>query len=204
VPFGERRVGVVPGDAGFEPGLDQGVGLQMDDDANRAADIAALGARDAASAPVRPFETVSGSHIRRHGLRRRRERVQTENPRHRRRFRAPRAPRPQHEGGNRREGMTVDLPQIDGPACAAAWAEHVKPGRLCDRCGPDGRRPQHVPASGELIIPALDDGLSFGTRGSIGNLPLGIDGDVQAPCPHAHRGSIAESIRLIKWRNASS
>jgi hypothetical protein len=23
VPFGERRVGVVPGDAGFEPGLDQ-------------------------------------------------------------------------------------------------------------------------------------------------------------------------------------
>jgi hypothetical protein len=127
VPFGERRVGVVPGDAGFEPGLDQGVGLQMDDDANRAAGIAALGARDAASAPVRPFETVSGSHIRRHGLRRRRERVQTENPRHRRRFRAPRAPRPQHEGGNRREGMTVDLPQIDGPACAAAWAEHVKP-----------------------------------------------------------------------------
>jgi hypothetical protein len=55
-----------------------------------------------------------------------------------------------------------------------------------------------------VIIPALDDSLSFGTRGSIGNLPLGIDGNVQAPCPHAHRGSIAESIRLIKWRNASS
>jgi hypothetical protein len=29
-----------------------------------------------------------------------------------------------------------------------------------------------------LLIPALDDGLRFGARGSIGNLPLGTYGNI--------------------------
>ena len=33
---------------------------------------------------------------------------------------------------------------------------------------------------------AADDALCFGVRGSIGNLPLGVDGNVEAPGPHAH------------------
>jgi len=48
-----------------------------------------------------------------------------------------------------------------------------------------------------VLIPAFDDGLRLGARGGIGNLPFGIAGN-------AHRGSIAESMRLIKWRNARS
>ena len=57
-----------------------------------------------------------GSQVRRRCLCCRRQGVQPEDPRHRCRFRAPRAPQPQHEGGDRRERMTVDLPQIDRPA----------------------------------------------------------------------------------------
>jgi hypothetical protein len=38
----------------------------------------------------------------------------------------------------------------------AAGAEHVKPGRPCDQRGSDRRRPQHVPAGGELLIPVLE------------------------------------------------
>ena len=38
--------------------------------------------------------------------------------------------------------------------------------------------------SRQLLIPAFDDGLRRGACCSIGNLPLGIDGNV--PCPHAH------------------
>jgi hypothetical protein len=58
--------------------------------------------------------------------------------------------------------MTIDLPQINCPACAAARAEYVKPGRPCDQRGPDRRRPQHVPAGGKLLIPAFDDGVCAG------------------------------------------
>jgi hypothetical protein len=54
--------------------------------------------------------------------------------------------------------MTVDLAQIDRPARATAWAEHVQPGRPSDQRGPDRRRPQHVPAGNKLLIPTLDDG----------------------------------------------
>ena len=59
-------------------------------------------------------------------------------------------------------------------------------GRSSDQGGPDRGRPQHVTAGGQLLIPALDDGLRLGARGGVGNLPLGIDGNVQAPRPHAH------------------
>jgi hypothetical protein len=86
--------------------------------------------------------------------------VQTEDPRHRRRLWTPGAPQPQHEGGNRREGVTVDLSKINRPARAAARAEHVEPGRPRDQRGPDRRRPQHVTAGGKLLVPALDDALS--------------------------------------------
>jgi hypothetical protein len=139
--------------------------LQMDDDASQAAGIAALGPRDAASAAVRGFETVSGSQIRRHGLRRRRERVQTEDPRHWRRLWAPRAPQPQHQGGHGREGVAIDLPQVDCSTCPTTRAEHVEPGRFCDQRSSDRWRPQHVAACGQLIILALDDALRLGARG---------------------------------------
>jgi hypothetical protein len=49
------------------------------------------------------------TQIRRRGLRRRRERVQTEDSRHRRRLWTPRAPQPEHECGDRGEGMAVNL-----------------------------------------------------------------------------------------------
>jgi hypothetical protein len=77
--------------------------------------------------------------------------------------------------------MTVDLPQINCPARSASRAEHVKPWRPCDQRGPYPRRPQHVTTGEKLLIPALDDGLRLGARGSIGNLPLGVDGNVQPP-----------------------
>jgi hypothetical protein len=54
--------------------------------------------------------------------------VQTEDPRHRRQLRAPRAPQPKDKGRDRREGMAVDLSKVNCPARAATWAEHVKPG----------------------------------------------------------------------------
>jgi hypothetical protein len=65
--------------------------------------------------------------------------------------RAPRAPQPQHEGGDRRERMTVCLSQINRPARAEARAEHVKPAgpydqrcpESCWRCGARGARKQH-------------------------------------------------------------
>jgi hypothetical protein len=60
--------------------------------------------------------------------------------------------------------MAVDLPEIDRPARAAAWAEYVEPRRPGDQCGPDRRRPQHVAAGGQLLIPALDDGLGLGAN----------------------------------------
>jgi hypothetical protein len=82
--------------------------------------------------------------------------------------------------------MAIDLPQINCTAYAAARAEHVKPRRPRDQRGPDRRRPQHVPAGEKLLIPAFDDGLRLRARGSIGNLPLGVFGNVQAPRPHAH------------------
>jgi hypothetical protein len=50
--------------------------------------------------------------------------------------------------------------------------------------------------------PALDDGLRLGARGRVGIPPLGSCANVESPRQHSHRGRIAESIRLIKWRNA--
>jgi hypothetical protein len=38
--------------------------------------------------------------------------------------------------------------------------------------------------------PALDDAPRFAARGGVGSLPLGIDGNVEAPYPHAHGRSI--------------
>jgi hypothetical protein len=84
---------------------------------------------------------------------------QPENPRHRGRFRAPRAPQPEYQSGDRCGRMAVYFPQIDRPACPAARAKHVKPRCSRDQGGPDRRRPQHVTAGSELLVPALDDGL---------------------------------------------
>jgi hypothetical protein len=59
--------------------------------------------------------------------------------------------------------MAVDGAQIDRPARPAAGAEDVEPRRSGDQRCPDGGRPQHVAASGQSRIPALDDELGFGT-----------------------------------------
>jgi hypothetical protein len=87
-------------------------------------------------------------------------------------------------GGDRGEGMAVNLPQINCPARAAAWAVHVEPRRPCDQRGPDGRRPQHVATAGQLLVPATDDGLGRRARGGIGNLPLVLP-PPRACSPHA-------------------
>jgi len=80
--------------------------------------------------------------------------------------------------------------EINCPAPAAARAERVEPGRPCDQRGPDRRRPQHVPAGDKLLIPALDDGLRLGARGGVGNLPLGLDANVEPARPDPYRRSI--------------
>jgi hypothetical protein len=82
--------------------------------------------------------------------------------------------------------------KIDRPARAAARAKHVEPRRPRDQCGPDRRRPQHVAARGQLLIPSLDDGLRLRARGRVGNLPLGSYGNVEAPRPHAHGAVLPE------------
>ena len=80
----------------------------------------------------------------------------------------------------------------------------AKPWHAGDQRRPDRGRPQHVAAVGKLLIPGLDNALRLGARGIVGNLPVGNYGNIESPRPHAHRGSIAESMRLIKWRNARS
>ena len=60
--------------------------------------------------------------------------------------------------------MAIEGAEIDGAACVAAWAVHVEPWRSGDQRRPDRGRPQHIPAKGELIVPALDDGLGLGAR----------------------------------------
>jgi hypothetical protein len=81
--------------------------------------------------------------------------------------------------------MTVDGPQIDRPARAAARTEDVEPRRPGDQRGPDGRRPQHVAAGGQASVPAIDDQLRFEARGAV-RLQLGGTGlDVEPSCPDA-------------------
>jgi hypothetical protein len=116
----------------------------------------------------------SGSQIRCRRLRDRRHRMQPEYPWHRSRFRAPRAPQPEHQRGDRCEGMAVYIAQIDRLACAAARAEHVEPWRSRDQRGPDRGRPQHVPAGGKLLIPTVDDGLRLGARGKLRGLGISL------------------------------
>jgi hypothetical protein len=87
---------------------------------------------EAARCPLR-----SDSQVRRRSICGRWQGMQPENPRHGRGFRAPRAPRSQHQRGDRREGGTIDGPQINCPARATAWVEHIEPGRPCDQRSPD-------------------------------------------------------------------
>jgi hypothetical protein len=91
--------------------------------------------------------------------------------------------------------MTVDHPQINCPARAAAGQNTSSQG---------------VPAIsaarivGDHSMSRLATSCSFqrsmtafasARAGSIGNLPLGIDGNVQAPRPHAHVPVSPESSR---------
>jgi hypothetical protein len=59
-----------------------------------------------------------------------------------------------------------------------------------------------------LLVPAFDDGLRLGARGSIGDLPLGIGGNVQAPASERPCGSIRgiepsiQTMRVVSIREA--
>jgi hypothetical protein len=90
-----------------------------------------------------------------------------------RRARPPKSiakPKAAGEGGNRREGMMIDLPQINCPARAAARAEYVEPGRSGNQRGPDRRRPHDVRLAVSCSFQRSTTALA--SRGRIGNLPL--------------------------------
>ena len=99
---------------------------------------------------------------------------------------------PEHQRGDRCEGMAVDLAQINRPARAPARAR-TRRARVSPRSARPGSWattechgwPPTAHSSARLRpSPAV--------RGSIGNLPLGIDGNVEAPCPHAHGAALPE------------
>jgi transposase len=52
--------------------------------------------------------------------------MQPEDPRHRRRFRAPRAPQAEHQRADRRERVSTDDTKIDDAARPAARAEYLE------------------------------------------------------------------------------
>jgi hypothetical protein len=79
------------------------------------------------------------------GAAHRRQSIQPQQPRHRRRAPTPRTPQAQHQGAHRGQRMAVDGPQIDRPACPAARTEDIQPRRPRDRCGAYGGRPQPRP-----------------------------------------------------------
>jgi hypothetical protein len=72
--------------------------------------------------------------------------------------------------------MTIDISEIDRAARPAAWAEDIKPRRTRDQRCPYRRRPQHVAARGQLLVPALDNALRL-----IGGVARGADFDVESP-----------------------
>jgi hypothetical protein len=74
--------------------------------------------------------------------------------------------------------MAIDGAKIDGAASCAARTEHIEPGRPGQQRPPDRWRPQHVTTGGELIVPALDQGLSFGARGLVGGVAFGASLDI--------------------------
>jgi hypothetical protein len=102
----------------------------------------------------------------------RRQSEQASQPWHRRSAGTPAATQAQYQRADRGERVTIDSPKIDGTARPAAGAEDVEPWRAREQRRPDRRRPQHVPAEGELIVPALNDGLRLGTRGPVGGIAL--------------------------------
>jgi hypothetical protein len=85
-----------------------------------------------------PRSVQAASQVRRRCLCRRRQGVQSEDPRHRgySGHHEHRNPSTSTRVATDARGKTVDLPQIDRPACPAARAVHVEPGRPCDQRGP--------------------------------------------------------------------
>jgi hypothetical protein len=75
--------------------------------------------------------------------------------------------------------VTVDLPQIERAARAAAGAVDVEPWRAGNQRRTDRWRPEHLAASGEPFVPAVYNALRFGTRSTVSRLPLGVDADVE-------------------------
>jgi hypothetical protein len=87
--------------------------------------------------------------------------------------RLPKPPPPEEPENFRRRPRTSSL-----PVTTSENASYTSPVI-------DARR-----AGGKLLVPALDNALCLGARGSVGNLPLRGDGNVEASCPHGHRRSI--------------
>ena len=100
----------------------------------------------------------------------------------------------EHERGNRREGIDGRPSADQLPGLCAAGAEHVKPRPPRDQCGPDRGRPQDIAAGDKLLIPTLDDGLRLGTRGGIGNLPLGHCSLLKAGVSNAYTSTMDCSV----------
>jgi hypothetical protein len=73
-----------------------------------------------------------------------------------------------------------DLPFAGQSRGSPRSQERKRPATGFPRSRPDRRRPQNVAAGGKLLVPALGDALRFGARRSVGNLPLGVDGNVEA------------------------
>src|ERR1700674_1951524 len=95
-------------------------------------------------------------------------------------------------------GVAVDLPEIDRTARPAAWAVDIKPRRARDQRCPYRRRPQHVAAYRQLLVPALNDGFRLGAHGLVRSALLGADLDVEPSRTNPHGGSIGQLSRLSR------
>jgi hypothetical protein len=63
--------------------------------------------------------------------------------------------------------VAVDRSQVDRPAGTAPWTEDIQPRRSGDQRSTNGGRPQHVTASSQSSIPAVDDEFCLKTRGAV-------------------------------------
>ena len=121
--------------------------------------------------PVRGFETVSGSQIRRRGLRRRRERVQSEDTRYRRQLWAPRAPSPRTRVATEARGWRSTFRRSIArlvPQPGQNTSSHGVPAISAARIVGDHNMSR---LAASLLVPAHDDALRLGTRSRSATCP---------------------------------
>jgi hypothetical protein len=121
--------------------------------------------------------------------------VQTEDPRHRRQLWAPRALQPEHEGGDRSEGMTVDLSKINRPALAELGYE-VRD-TMATAWARDGRLVVQKPG-------ATDYGVELGAPADLARLQVRLVGsDRPSVSRSAERDRDMETIRCSDFDRLS-